>query len=281
MMNEDSKIVEKKRKRKSKTSEDEQAKKKKKTTAEVEKDKEAVKVVEEPRPVVKGDFILIELTGRVTETNEVFDTTSEEDAKSFGIYDSHEKYGPRLIAVGEKWLPEGLDKRLEGLRVGEEVTIEIPPGEAFGERDPANIRMVPYRILRSKGINPSLGSQIEFEGKRAVVRSIGAGRVQLDYNPPLAGRNVTYKLKILKRFETDVEKLRALLSMRFQGFEDKFNLKLDKKNLRVEEPEEIFFAENLQITKRAYAIDVHKFFPNIENIEFVETIKRKAPPSEG
>ncbi|MBS7620132.1 FKBP-type peptidyl-prolyl cis-trans isomerase [Candidatus Bathyarchaeota archaeon] len=275
-MSEEDKTVEKVKKRKPKASEGATRKKKKELPVKEEKEKEESEVKEEePRPVSKGDFILVELTGRVAETNEIFDTTSEEEAKSSGIYSEQEKYGPRLIVVGEKWIPEGVDKRLEGLKVGEEALIEIPPGEAFGERDATNIRTVPYRLLRSKGINPSLGSQIEFEGRRATVRSVGAGRVQLDYNPPLAGRNVTYKLKIVKRFETDDEKLRVLLSRRFQGFEDKFDLKLSGKNLRVEEPEEIFFAENLQIAKRAYAIDVHKFFPGIENIEFVETIKRK------
>lgn len=275
-MSEEDKTMKKEKKRKPKASESKTRKRKSEPSVKKEEEKEVSEVKEEePRPVAKGDFILVELTGRVTETNEIFDTTSEEEAKSSGIYNEQEKYGPRLIVVGEKWLPEGLDKRLEGLRVGQETSIEIPPGEAFGERDVTNIRTVPYRFLRSKGINPSLGSQIEFEGRRATVRSIGAGRVQLDYNPPLAGKNVTYKLKINKRFETDDEKLRVLLSRRFQGFEDKFGLKLSEKSLRVEEPEEIFFAENLQIAKRAYAMDVHKFFPQIENIEFVETIKRK------
>jgi len=275
-MSKEDKVVDKVKKRKPKASESATRKKKKELQVKEEKEKEESEVrEEEPRPVAKGDFILVELTGRVTETNEIFDTTSEEEAKSSGIYNEQEKYGPRLIVVGEKWIPEGLDKRLEGLKVGEESLIEIPPEEAFGERDATNIRTVPYRLLRSKGINPSLGSQIEFEGRRATVRSIGAGRVQLDYNPPLAGRNVTYKLKIVKRFEKNDEKLRVLLSRRFQGFEDKFGLKISEKNLRVEEPEEIFFAENLQIAKRAYAMDVQKFFPEIENIEFVETLKRK------
>ncbi|HDI52882.1 MAG TPA: hypothetical protein ENF89_01885, partial [Candidatus Bathyarchaeota archaeon] len=145
---------------------------------------------EEAEVVSKGDFILVELTGRVEETGEIFETTDEETAKRNGIYSENEVYGPRLIVVGEGWVLRGLDKRLEGLKIGEEAEIEIPPEEAFGERDPRNIRMVPYRVLRSKGITPRIGERIEVDGRTAVVRSVGAGRVQLDFNHPLAGRRI-------------------------------------------------------------------------------------------
>jgi len=251
----------------------------KKAKAAPEAPKEEVKEAIPPadRPVGKGDFVLVEMTGKVEETGELFETTSEEVAKTSGVYKEGDVYGPRLVVVGEGWVLKGLDNRLEGLKVEEESKIQIPPADAFGERDPENVNVVPYRILRSKGVNPSLGAQVDFEGRSATIRSIGAGRVQLDYNPPLAGRKIDYTVKVEKRFETDEEKLKALIARRFQGTDaEKFAVKLSKKGVRIEEPEDIFFSENLQIAKRALALDIQRFFPNIAEVEFAEIVTRKA-----
>lgn len=255
------------------------ARRRKKAEAAPETPKAEVKkaIPAAERLVGKGDFVLVEMTGKVEETGELFETTSEEVAKTSGVYKEGDVYGPRLVVVGEGWVLKGLDNRLEGLKVEEESKIQIPPADAFGERDPENVNVVPYRILRSKGVNPSLGAQVDFEGRSATIRSIGAGRVQLDYNPPLAGRTIDYTVKVEKRFETDEEKLKALIARRFQGTDaEKFTVKLSKKGVRIEEPEDIFFAESLQIAKRALALDIQRFFPNIAEVEFAEIVTRKA-----
>lgn len=230
----------------------------------------------EGRAVARGDFVLVELTGRAEETGEVFDTTDEETAKSEGIHSDDRVYGPKLVVVGEGWVLKGLDDRLEGLKVEETAEVEIPPDEAFGERNPENIRMIPYRVLRSKGINPAIGAQVEVDGRSAIVRSIGAGRVQLDYNHPLAGRKIIYEVKVTKRYEDDEEKVRALIGRRFLGVDTNlFDLKLLKRKVKIEVPDEVFFAENIQIAKRGVALDIQRFFPNFEAVEYVEVIERR------
>jgi len=239
---------------------------------------EEIKAVEAAmeKPVAKGDFVLVEMTGRSEETAEVFETTSEDLAKSSGIHSDDKVYGPRLVVVGEGWILKGLDVRIEGLKIGEEAKVEIPPQEAFGERDPNNVRMVPYRLLRSKGINPALGAQLELDGRPAVVRSIGAGRVQLDYNPPLAGRKIIYDVKVTRRYDAPEEKIRALIGRHIAGIEtEKFDVKITKKAARIEVPIDIFFADNLQKAKLAVALDVEKFFPDVDEVEYIEVIKRK------
>ena len=235
----------------------------------------------EERVVEKGDFILVELTGRVEETGEIFETTDEETARKAGIYDEERVYEPRVIVVGEGWVLKGLDEGLVGLKVGEEAKVEVQPEDAFGERDPEKIRMVPYRILRSRGITPRVGAQVEFEGRTATVRSIGAGRVQLDYNHPLAGRKLLYEVKVLKRFETEEEKIRALIQRRVAGIDPKrFGLKIMKRKVRIEVPEEVLYSENLQFVKRGIALDIMRFFPNIREVSFQEVFKRESPRRE-
>lgn len=255
--------------------------KKKKTTKKKAAKKKTTKKKKPKEPevpvVAQGDFVLVEMTGRAVETDEIFDTTDEEFAKEEGIHDENRTYGPKLVVVGEGYVLKGLDDRLPGLKLGETAEVEIPPEEAFGERSPENVRTLPYRILRSKGINPVIGQQIELDGRSAMVRSVGAGRVQLDYNHPLAGRKIVYHVKATERYEGDDDKIRSLIGRRFLGVDlNKFKLKMLKKKVRIQIPDEIFFGENIQIAKRGVALDVQRFFEDIDEVEYTEVIKRAA-----
>jgi peptidylprolyl isomerase len=245
------------------TSKDKKTKKKKK------------KPPKEEGIINEGDYILVEITGKAVETGEIFDTTDEELAKEENIFEENRTYGPRLVIVGEGFVLKGLDERLSGLKLEESAEVEIPPEEAFGERSPDNVRILPFRILRSKGVNPVVGQQVEIDGRNAVVRSIGAGRVQLDYNHPLAGRNLEYEIKAIKKYESDLDKIRALIGRRFFGIDlDLFKIRKLKKKVKIEIPEEIFFGENIQIAKRGVALDIHRYFEDVGEVEYVEVIKR-------
>jgi FKBP-type peptidyl-prolyl cis-trans isomerase 2 len=225
--------------------------------------------------VNKGDFIYLEMTGRAEETGEIIDTTNEELAQEEGVYNEERQYGPRLVIVGDGYVLRGLDQRLPGTKFDEEVVIEIPPAEAFGERNASLVQMIPYRVLRSKGINPVVGAELEIDGRPAIIRSVGAGRVQVDYNHPLAGRNIVYSVNVTELIEKDNEKIHALIGRRFFGIEaDKFKIKKTKKKLRLGVPDEIFFGENIQIAKRGLALDLLRYFEQYEEVEFFEIIKR-------
>ena len=225
--------------------------------------------------VNKGDFIMVDMTGSSVETGEVFDTSSEETAQAEGLYEEGRSYGSRLVIVGDGYVLRGLDEKLPGTAFEEEVEIEIDPQDAFGERNPDDLETVPYRVLRSKGINPYVGAELEIDGRSAIVRSVGAGRVQVDYNHPLAGRKIVYKLKVVEHITDEKDIMRALLGRRFLGIETKeFKLKKTKKKLRIGIPDQIFFGENIQIAKRGVALDILRYFEDIYEVEYYESIKR-------
>ena len=222
----------------------------------------------------KGDFILIDYTAKVKETNEVFDTTTEETAKKEHLHKEGEIYEPKLIVIGEGWVLKTLDEGLITMELSKVASVEIPPEKAFGARDPEKVKRVPLKHLTDKGIDLAIGARIEYNGKMAIVRSIGAGRVLLDYNPPLAGKTLVYDVTVQKKLETNEEKIAALVHRRIPVVEAaKFKLLTEEKTLTVEMPEETFYLEGVQVAKRGIAMDVQKFFPETTAIKFVETFK--------
>jgi len=227
----------------------------------------------------KGDFILIDYVAKVKETNEVFDTTKEDVAKKERLHKEGEIHEPKLVVIGESWVLKALDDSLLTAEVGKLANVEIPADKAFGPRDPEKIRRVPVKQLYAKEINPVVGARIEYQGKMATIRSVGAGRVLLDFNPPLAGRTLIYDLTVTQKLNKAEEKIVALIHRRIPVVEEnKSKITIKAKNLSIDMPEETFYVEGVQIAKRGIAMDIQKFLPDLIEIKFVETFKSEPKP---
>jgi peptidylprolyl isomerase len=219
----------------------------------------------------KGTLLLVDYTAKVKDTNEVFETTKEDDAKSNSIHDTNMKYQPRLVSVGESWVLKGLDDALLNTNAGDKLTVEVPPEKGFGTRDPAKVRMIPLRKLGEDAEKISVGDAIEVDERTGIVRFIGSGRVQVDFNHRFAGKTILYDVNVLKSLNTDDEKILGLLKRRLPIEESKLKFKVTETELDITMPEETFMAEGLQIIKRAIVNDIYKFVPKLEKINFIES----------
>jgi hypothetical protein len=70
----------------------------------------------------KGSLILVDYTAKVKDTNEVFETTIEAEAKKHSLHDPDIKYQPKLVSVGESWVIKGLDEALANSKVGDKLS---------------------------------------------------------------------------------------------------------------------------------------------------------------
>src|SRR2546421_2929610 len=229
-----------------------------------------------------GDFLLVNFTLKVKESGETVDTTYDAVAKDNHLHREDSTYGPRFIILGEGWLPKGLEDSLVGADIGKQTTVELPPDKGFGTRDPAKMRLVPLRRFRDKGIDPTPGAQVEFDGRPATVRAVGAGRVQVDYNHPLAGRTLVYDISIEQVMEDRDDKILSLVSRRIpEVTKDKFNITHDESDLTIEVPEEAFYLSGLQVAKKSITADLQKYFPRLNTIAFREIYKRGTAEAKG
>lgn len=225
-------------------------------------------------PLEKGSLVLVDYTARIKDTNEIFETTREEEAKKTQSYDPTRKYEPRLISVGENWVLKGLDDALTTANAGDKINVEVTPDKGFGDRDPGKVRMIPQRKLGDKADEVSVGDVIEVDDRTGIIRHVGSGRIQVDFNHRLAGRTLLYDVNVIKKLDSDQDKVIALIKRR-TGFDDtKVKFKLEVPSLELELPEEAFLAEGLQITKRALANDIFKFIPSVKNVRFIENYRQ-------
>ena len=158
----------------------------------------------------EGDFVEIEYTGRISNSDEIFDLTSEKLAKEQGIFNPKAKYGPAKIIVGEGMLLKPLDEELKKIKINEEKKIDIPKKDGFGERDAKLVKLMSLGTLQKNKITPIPGQYIKLGAIQGKVLSVNSGRVKLDFNHPLAGKDLVYKVKILRKIENTKEMVEAV-----------------------------------------------------------------------
>ena len=224
----------------------------------------------------KGALIQVDYTAKVKDTDEVFETTIEEEAKKHSLHDPNVKYQPKLVSIGESWVIKGFDEALANAKVGDKSTAEVTPDKGFGERDKGKVRMIPLRKLGEDAEKVSVGDTIEIDQKKGIVRYIGSGRVQVDYNHRFAGKTILYDFNVLKSLDTDDDKIKGLLKRHMPVEDSKLVFTKSGKSLDINIPEELFRADGLQIMKHFIQIDMFKFCPSLEKINFLETHQKKA-----
>jgi FKBP-type peptidyl-prolyl cis-trans isomerase SlyD len=239
-------------------------------------------------PVKKGDFIRLDYTGRIQETNEVFDTTNQEVAEKEEIITEGKTYGAIPIVVGGGHILPALDDAVEGMEAGDEKKVEVNPEDGFGKRDPNLLQMVPMREFKKQGIKPQVGMAITSEGHTGIIRTISGGRVTVDFNHELAGKNLEYQVKVEEIIEDDTEKVKAMIQLHYPNP----NLDSEKHTVLVEDGKAVIYMDEMakfdqqrsymDITLARFRIarDIYDNMDNISKVEFVDVFEKKEETSE-
>ncbi|SEI68085.1 FKBP-type peptidyl-prolyl cis-trans isomerase SlpA [Allopseudospirillum japonicum] len=106
---------------------------------------------------------------------------------------------PTLV-IGDGNLPPSFETCLEGMGAGQEATYTLPPEQAFGQHNPSNVQRFAKDQFAGQDLERGLvlsftdASGSELPG---VVAQIQEKSVLIDFNHPLAGRTLIFKVKIL------------------------------------------------------------------------------------
>jgi FKBP-type peptidyl-prolyl cis-trans isomerase 2 len=159
----------------------------------------------------KKDFIEIEFTGRI-KGGEIFDSNIKKDLAKLN---PEANPSPIIFCLGEGMFLKGIDDFLIGKEIGD-YKIELAPEKAFGPRIAEFVQRIPIKIFRSQNVNPFPGAVFNFDGRVAKVLTVSGGRVIVDFNNPLAGKDIVYDIHIIRKVEDQNEKIKSLIDFLFR-----------------------------------------------------------------
>ena len=108
---------------------------------------------------------------------------------------------PLEFTMGDGSLNEGLELGLYGMKAGEEETLTMSPEQTFGDHDPDNIHEMPrgdfeQELLLEEGMiigfTTPAGDEVP-----GMIRQVGDEVVKVDFNHPLAGHELVYRVKVI------------------------------------------------------------------------------------
>ncbi len=162
--------------------------------------------------IKKQDIIELEYTGKLKDGT-VFDTTLKEVAEKNNINAESSEFSSITICIGEGQLPKGLEEELVDKEEGKEYTFELSPEQAFGRKNPKLLRMIPLSAFKKQQFNPMPGMQVNIDGTIGTIITVTGGRTIVDFNHPLASRDVVYTVKINKILTDAKEKIASVCRM--------------------------------------------------------------------
>ncbi len=207
------------------------------------------------------DFVEIEYTGRVKDSNAVFDTTDEKVAKENGFYHKNADYSPIIICIGENHILKVLDEELAGKEAGKEYSFEVGAEDAFGRKNAKLIQLIPASRFRQQKIEPVPGLQLNIDGVFGVVKTVSGGRCLVDFNHPLAGKDLVYKVRVNRIVDDINEKLNSLLKLHLKVKDAEIEVKEDSADIRLKQNISNQAQEELKKV-------IEKVLPAIKNINF-------------
>lgn len=116
------------------------------------------------------------------------------------VSSTHEM-GPKQLQLGRGHTIPRIERALEGLTPGEQVSVRLAPAEGYGERDPQKVVDVPRAKLNLPD-EPKVGDRLGFRAPTgevisAVINFVSASTVTIDTNHPLAGKPVQFDLQLV------------------------------------------------------------------------------------
>lgn len=150
----------------------------------------------QPKPNLVTDNVVVSLEYTLKVNGEVFEISPEGDPIQF------------IQGLGQ--IIPGLEQQLYGMHIGEQKIIEVPSELGYGDIDPDAFMEVTKEDF-PEDIPLALGTQLEVQDEDgeeldATIYEITDDRIKLDFNHPLAGKDLVFEIRVADlRLATDEE----------------------------------------------------------------------------
>ncbi len=143
------------------------------------------------RTAAPGDEVFVEYEG-ILENGEVFDSTKDSGTLHF--------------VIGTGSVMPLFEESVIGMKDGEQHEITMQPDDAFGHRQEELVQTIDRATFGERSSEVKVGTVLNLKTEKdgqphtvpALVTEVGEETITLDYNHPLAGQNILYKLTLVK-----------------------------------------------------------------------------------
>lgn len=137
--------------------------------------------------IKSGDKVKVHYHGKLT-SGETFDSSEGRD--------------PLEFTVGQGQVIKGFDDALIDMKVGDKKTVQIPVGEAYGDRRDDMVVEYPKQEFPAE-MTPEIGMQLNMSDNQGnnfpvVITEVKEEIVVLDANHPLAGKDLVFDLEVVE-----------------------------------------------------------------------------------
>ncbi|RMG35285.1 MAG: peptidylprolyl isomerase [Gammaproteobacteria bacterium] len=138
-----------------------------------------------PQEIVPGAAVTLHFSLSLPDGTEAISTFGEE---------------PLRFVMGDQTFQPGMELALYGLKAGDEQTLTLTPEQAYGEPEPGLVHRLPLGDFGDMAPEPgqimsfALGEAGETMG---IIRAVEGEEVVVDFNHPLAGHEVVFRVQIL------------------------------------------------------------------------------------
>src|SRR6266498_5501844 len=117
-------------------------------------------------------------------------------------FDSSEGREPLEFTLGSGQVIKGFDEGVTGMSVGQKKTVEIPVGDAYGEKSQDMIIEFPKEQF-PEDMAPEVGQQLMMSNGSGqsfpvTIQEVKEDSVLLDANHPLAGQDLIFDLELVE-----------------------------------------------------------------------------------
>lgn len=135
----------------------------------------------------KGNAVKVHYTGKL-QNGTVFDSSANRE--------------PLEFTLGDGNMIKGFDTAVEGMEVGQEKSVTIPCGEAYGEKREDMMLEIPKTQV-PEHITPEIGMELSLQNQAGQpvpvkVAAVDEEKIVLDANHPLAGEDLLFDITLVE-----------------------------------------------------------------------------------
>lgn len=117
------------------------------------------------------------------------------------VLDTSDGQGPLQFLAGYGNIIPGLEREMMGMKIGDEKEVTVAPVDGYGEYDEAAFMDVPRKefpddMSIEEGLELSVSGD-DGQAHYARIDEVGDDSVRLDFNHPLAGQELKFKIKVV------------------------------------------------------------------------------------